>query len=44
MVYRNPLGVMAMKKYIATLTEDERKALSDLTVKGKQNHRRSSMH
>jgi transposase len=27
---------MAMKKYIVTLTEDERKALSDLTVKGKQ--------
>ena len=25
-----------MKKYIVTLTEDERKALSDLTVKGKQ--------
>ena len=27
---------MAMKKYIVTLTEDERKSLSDLTVKGKQ--------
>jgi hypothetical protein len=27
---------MAMKKYIVTLTEDERKVLSDLTVKGKQ--------
>ena len=27
---------MAMKKYIVTLTEDERKALSGLTVKGKQ--------
>jgi transposase len=27
---------MAMKRYIVTLTEDERKALSDLTVKGKQ--------
>ena len=25
-----------MKKYIVTLTEDERKALSDLTDKGKQ--------
>jgi methylphosphotriester-DNA--protein-cysteine methyltransferase len=25
-----------MKKYIVTLTEDERKALSDLTFKGKQ--------
>ena len=25
-----------MKKYIVTLTEDERKSLSDLTVKGKQ--------
>lgn len=25
-----------MKKYIVTLTEDERKALSALTVKGKQ--------
>ena len=25
-----------MKKYIVTLTEDERKALGDLTVKGKQ--------
>ena len=25
-----------MKKYIVTLTEDERKALSDLSVKGKQ--------
>ena len=25
-----------MKKYVVTLTEDERKALSDLIVKGKQ--------
>ena len=29
-----------MKKYIATLTEDERNALSELTSKGKQRSQR----
>jgi hypothetical protein len=32
-----------MKKYIVTLTEDERKALSDLTVKGKQKEHAQSI-